>query len=66
MAATIIEQGKVCDGFDVRVLRNGVYRTIHFADAPPDVQAAVNSWDAEVAAQEQAAIDADDWAIVEA
>jgi hypothetical protein len=53
MAVTILSQGAVSDGYDVRVtLESGDTSTFHFLSRPADVQADVEalaaSWEARV------------------
>ena len=45
--AAILEQSRVCDGFDVRCrLADGSVRVFHFAEEPADVQAAADQVEA--------------------
>ncbi len=67
MAVSILEQGAVCDGYDVRLrMADGRLRTAHFAQQPPNVQAACDGFEAELLAAEAAANEPDTWTIVEA
>ena len=51
--ATILNQVRVCDGYDVRCrLADGRLQTFHFPDEPPDVQAAVDEAEAMTGADE--------------
>jgi len=67
MANTILSSGRVCDGFDLQVSRDGRNpETVHFPAEPASVQTAVDAWAAGMAEFEAAQAAADDWQIVEA
>ena len=64
MAATILENGPVCDGFDARVsIDGGPAQTFHFPaqPGPANLQAAVDA----IAAEQAASAAAESWTITE-
>ena len=55
MAATILEQGPVCDGYDVRLrMADGRLRAAHFTAQPENIQAACDAFEAQLLAGDTA------------
>ncbi len=53
MAVVIIEQGGVCDGYDVRIrLADGRVRYVHFLEPPLNVQVACNAFETDLLAND--------------